>query len=158
MTQQIDLSGLKDLHVLQEPSLWPLAAGWWLVIGVFLTLCILTLICYQLWRNKPSVYAIRKVRKMENIQDDLSYLKHISQLLRRVAIAVFGRPKIAPLSDQTWQDFLLNTAPDTLTAKEAHLIAFAPYESKIKGTLDRTQLTQHLTLWINKVFENKKSS
>jgi len=159
MTPQIDLSGLKDLHLLTQPSVWPLAIGWWILIGTVLVLCGLILICYHIWHQRPSVYAIRKTRKIaSSIPDDLVYLKNISQLLKRVAIAVYGRPKIASLSDQTWQDFLLSEAPTTLTKKEAHLIAFAPYETKMKGVVDRDQLTQHLDQWIKKVFKNKKSS
>jgi hypothetical protein len=105
------------------------------------------------------VYAVHKANKLAtDVPDNLLYLKHISQLLKRVAIAVYGRPKIAPLSDQKWQDFLLSSGPDTLTKTEAHLIAFAPYESKLKGTLNRDQFAKHVQLWIKKVFENKKSS
>lgn len=159
MTPEIDLSGLKDLHILSEPSFWPLATGWWVLIGVIVILCLSALIFYHFWRQRPSVYAIRKLNKMTvQISDDLTYLKEVSQLLKRVAIAVYGRPKIAPLSDQKWQDFLLSAGPDTLTKQEARWIAFAPYESKFKGSLDRVLFANHLTLWIKKVFKNKKSS
>jgi len=159
MTPEIDLSGLKDLHILSEPSLWPLASGWWVLTGIIGALVLGTLILYHFWRQRPSVYAIRKLNKMtDQISDDLSYLKEVSQLIKRVAIAVYGRPKIAPLSDQKWQDFLLSAAPDTLTKQEAHWIAFAPYELKFKGSLNRVLFTNHLTLWIKKVFKNKKSS
>lgn len=159
MTPEIDLSGLRDLHLLSQPSVWPLATGWWVLIGFFIIICLGSFLFYRIWRQKPSVYAIRKLKKMEGeIGDDLIYLKNISQLLKRVAIAVYGRPQIAPLSDQKWQDFLLSSAPHTLTKQEARWIAFAPYESKFSGVLDRPLLTDHLCLWIKKVFENKKSS
>lgn len=159
MTPEIDLSGLKDLHILSEPSLWPLAIGWWVLFGIIVAVCLGTLVFRHFWRQRPSVYAIRKLNKMTvQMTDDLSYLKEVSRLLKRVAIAVYGRPQIAPLSDQKWQDFLLAAASDTLTKQEAHWIAFAPYESKFKGSLNRGLFANHLTLWIKKVFKNKKSS
>ncbi len=158
MNSKIDLSGLKDLHLLSEPSWWPLATGWWVVIATILIVGVCSLLFYRAWRQRPSVYAIRKINKMISIPDDLSYLKHVSQLLKRVAIAVYNRQQIAPLSDQKWQDFLLTSAPNTLTKQEAHLIAFAPYESKLKKTINRALLTDHLILWVKKVFKNEKSS
>ena len=94
----------------------------------------------------------------EDIKNDLEYLKNISHLLKRVAIAAYGRPKIAPLSDEKWQNFLISAAPDTLTKNEAHLIAFAPYENKLKHRVSRDNLTNHCLLWIKKVLKNKKSS
>ena len=82
----------------------------------------------------------------------------LSQLLKRVAIAVYDRPSIAPLSDEKWQDFLLRTAPNTFTKSEAHLIAFAPYENKLKRPLSRNEIAEHAQMWVKKVLKNKKSS
>ena len=159
MTPEIDLSGLRDLHLLSEPSLWPLAMGWWIVLAIILSIIIIGIAWIHIRRQRPDVYAIRKAHKMaNNIPDDLDYLKHISQLLKRVGIVRYGREQIAPLSDDTWQKFLISTAPNTLTDKEAHLIAFAPYEQKLKTKLNRDEFTQHITLLIKKVFKNKKSS
>ena len=158
MKPEIDLSGLRDLHILDQPSFWPLATGWWIVLGTIVFALIVLAYARYLWQQKPSVYAIRKLHKIaNNTLDDLDFLKEISHLLKRVAIVIHGRSLIAPLSDTTWQDFLLAQADD-LTKKEAHLIAFAPYEQKLTDPVDRTQLVHHCKLWIKKVFKNKKSS
>ncbi|MBQ3696251.1 MAG: DUF4381 domain-containing protein [Alphaproteobacteria bacterium] len=159
MTPEIDLSGLRDLHIPNAPAMWPLATGWWVLLAACLLLIIVSIVAYSIWHQRPENYALRKAQKMANsISDDLVYLKNISQLLKRVSIAVYGRTKIAPLSDKTWQDFLLKEAPDTLTKNEAHLISFAPYEQKLKTSLNRSQIAEHVELWIKKVFKNKKSS
>lgn len=159
MQPKIDLSGLKDLHLLAQPDIWPLAYGWWIIIGGVCALFILAMIGFVLWRRRPVVYAIRKINKLgqKNVED-LVYIKKISQLLRRVAIAADGRPAVAQLSDTKWQQFLLDRAPDTLTEQEAHLIAFAPYEPTPTLNLNRSVLTNHLVLWVKKVLKNKKSS
>ena len=159
MNPEIDLSGLRDIHLLSKPSIWPLAMGWWILLAAVLIAIILILIGRCIWRRRPDIYAIRKARKLAaHITDDQTYLKYISQLLKRVGIVVYGRPVVAPLSDTKWQEFLLKEAPDTITKNEAHLIAFAPYEEKIKMHYQRDELTQHIELWIKKVFKNKKSS
>jgi len=159
MQPEIDLSGLKDLHLMAQPGFWPLAYGWWVLIGVIGFVLLLTVILWMYWRARPVVYAIRKLNKInEKESDDLIYIKKVSQLLRRVSMAADGRATVAQLSDTKWQHFLQTRAPDTLTEQEAHLIAFAPYESDISGSFNRLVLTDHIAWWIKKVLKNKKSS
>lgn len=159
MQPEIDLSGLKDLHLMTKPDLWPLAYGWWVVIICAGLAILLGIIGYMIWHNRPVVYAIRKIKKINQEEpDNLIYIKKLSQLLRRVAIAADGRSAIAKLSDTKWQKFLQKRAPKTLTEQEAHLIAFAPYIPKIKTLTNRPILTEHTISWVKKVLQNKKSS
>lgn len=159
MSADIDLSGLKDLHLLPEPSVWPLAIGWWLVLGGLLVILVGIVTFYICWHQRPVVYACRKARRIaQNCSDDLAYLKQISILLKRVAIATDGRQKIAPLSDEHWQEFLEKRVKGCLTKGEAHLIAFAPYEQKLSISFDKALLTQKVLQWIQKSFKNEKSS
>jgi len=159
MQNEIDLSGLKDLHALTQPSIWPLAYGWWVIMALGLILILCAVIGFIIWHNRPVVYAIRKIKKItEKEQDDLTYIKKLSQLLRRVAMAADGRAAIAPLSDSTWQDFLQNRTPFVLSESEAHLLAFAPYEQKVKRSFNRTLLMEHAIIWVKKVLSTKKYS
>ena len=158
MNPQIDLSGLRDLHIPTEPSFWPLAYGWWVLLALVLLGIIALLVCWYLWQQRPVVYALKCQKQIAKEPDDFYFLKEISQLLKRVAIAAYGRPKIAPLSDQKWQDFLINVAPSIFTKDQAHLIAFAIYQPDKKISLSRDDFNRAVTLWIKKVFKNKKSS
>ena len=159
MQSEIDLSGLRDLHILPEPDFWPLAIGWWFVLGgvVFVLLC--GVMGYRIWRERPVIYACRKVKKIsKEMQDDLEFLKRIARLLRRVAIAADGREKVASLSDVKWQNFLMRRVRHCFTEDEAALIAFAPYEVTLTESVDRNVLVKHAFIWIKKIFKNKKSS
>ena len=159
MQPEIDLSGLKDLHLLTEPSLWPLAYGWWVLLASLIGLILLGIIVFIIWHNRPVVYAIRKVKKItQKEMDDITYIKKLSQLLRRVAIAADDRTAVAKLSDIKWQQFLMTRVPKTLSEEEAHLIAFAPYEMSLKNSIHRDVLTDHVCQWIKNVLKNKKSS
>ena len=159
MNTQIDLSGLKDLHLMNKPNFWPLAIGWWIVIVGLIFFALLAWKLYSIWRDSPPVYACRKAKKILHQQtEDIILLKKLSQLLKRVAIAADGRPQIAPLSDKKWQEYLTSRISEALTDQEAHLIAFAPYETSIEEPLNRDILLQHTILWIKKIFKNKKSS
>ena len=44
-----DLSQLRDIHLPPPVSWWPLAPGWWLLLG---TLLLLTAIAFWLWRRR----------------------------------------------------------------------------------------------------------
>ena len=155
----VDLSGLRDLHIPTEPNFWPPAYGWWVILLAVIGAFILGGILFHIWHNLPVVYALRKLNKITAHQtNDLEYLKQISMLFKRVAIAVYGRATVAPLSDQKWQDFLLASAQNTLTEQQAHLLAFALYEPNTKLKLDRLIFAQNAANWIKKVFKNKKSS
>jgi len=159
MQPEIDLSGLRDLHLMAQPPIWPLATGWWLLLFILIAAVMIGCVGYHIWHQLPAVYAIRKLKKItEKEEDDLSYLKKISQLLRRVAIAADGRPKIARLSDFNWQKYLQQRIPHALTEKEAHLIAFAPYEASLEVSIKRSLLVEHASIWIKKVLKNKNSS
>ena len=159
MQPEIDLSGLRDLHFIAQPSIWPLPMGWWFLL-VCLVLAVLGLVvCYVNWRKCPSVYACRKARQIAmNVTNELSYLKNLSQLLKRVAIVADGRPAVASLSDKKWQNFLCHRIKGIFSEEEAHLIAFAPYEEGPVSSVNRQILTQHATAWIKKILKDKKSS
>ena len=159
MQPEIDLSGLRDLHLMAQPPIWPLATGWWILLLICIAVIAIACIAYHIWHQLPAVYAVRKLKKItEKETDDLCYLKKISQLLRRVAIAADGRPKIARLSDFNWQKYLQQRISHTLTKEEAHLIAFAPYESSLDVSVKRSLLVEHASIWIKKVLKNKNSS
>lgn len=156
---EIDLSGLRDIHLLNKPDFWPLAYGWWILLGLILLTFLLGIFLYRMWHNRPDRYAIRKINDLDaTYQDDLLYLKAVSSLLKRVAILADGRKKIAVLSGDSWQHYLQNRVSDCLTKHEAYQIAFAPYLVNLKSPVQRSLLRQHLALWVKKVLKNKKSS
>jgi len=158
MNPKIDLSGLRDLHIPQDPGFWPPSNNLWIVLALCVVLIIFVAFAIYLWQLRPVIYAIKQYKKIaQKTTDNRLYLKEVSQLLRQVAIAVYGRTKIAPLSDQTWQDFLIHAAPDVLPKDLAHLISFAPYQT-IEPVVPRERLNQLVPSWIKKVFKNKNSS
>ena len=159
METQIDLSGLKDLHLPMKPSFWPLAYGWWLVLFGGILCVILYFLARKLWQERPVVYALKELRKIgERTQDNRAYLLAISHLLRRVSIAAFGRSKVAPLSDEKWMAFLLSAGLHCFTKEEAHLLAFAPYDTQHPLSFNKKQLEENSKAWIKKVLKKKKSS
>ena len=80
-------------------------------------------------------------------------LKLLSQLLKRVAMARYGREAIAPLSEDSWQEFLLASAPEVLTKEEALQLAYAVYNPNPEIPDRKLYLT--CQKWIEKVLRQK---
>ena len=84
---------------------WPPAPGWWLLATLFL----LALVALYLWsRPQPRLrrLVLRELRHLESA-DDATLAEGLEQLLRRYAIARFGRSTVAGLSGQAWVDFVV---------------------------------------------------
>ena len=147
---EIDLTGLKALHYPITPSWWPLAWGWYVVLaGVF---CLGFIIIYRR-RNSALAYANREIKKIQKLPTD-KQLKLLSQLLKRVAMVRYGREAIAPLSEDTWQEFLLASAPEVLTQEQAQKLAYAIYNPQ--ATPPNNLLFSNCQKWIQKVLKKSK--
>ena len=149
MNSDIDLTGLKDLHYPVAPNFWPLAWGWYVIFGGIL---LLSLIVIYKKMSSPLAYASREMKKIQKSASE-KQLKLLSQLLKRVAMARYGREAIAPLSEDAWQEFLLAAAPKILTKEEAHQLAYAVYNPKPE-TPDK-KLYSASQKWIEKVLKKK---
>ena len=92
------------------------------------------------------------MKKIQKNQPD-KQLKMLSQLMKRVAMVHYGREAIAPLNEDSWQEFLLAAAPDILTKNEAHLIAYAVYNPNPEAP-DKKLLTS-CNKWITILLSKK---
>ena len=147
MNSEIDLTGLKGLHYPTAPDFWPLAWGWYVIFGGIL---LLVLIIIYKRTGSPLAYATQEMKKIQKSAPE-KQLKLLSQLLKRVAMARYGREAIAPLSEESWQEFLLAAATGILTKDEAHLLAYAVY-NPTPETPDK-KLYSACQKWIEKVLK-----
>lgn len=109
--QQELLAQLRGLELPEPPGLWPLAPGWWLLLA----LCLLLLGGFFLlrrWRrNTWKKEARREFQRIASSARDTAeararVLQRTSTLLRRVALAVQGRSRVAALTDEAWLETL----------------------------------------------------
>ena len=112
------LAQLKDIHLPEPISWWPLAPGWYLLIVVGLSG--LGLVLFLLYRWHARGRAKRQALKLLQIYQD-QYKRHensqetsakINELLRRVALVYFPRVNVAGLHGEAWLDFLNGSAKD----------------------------------------------
>ncbi len=115
------LSALRDIHLPDPVSWWPLAIGWWVLIG-FAVLVILRVAFMDRQRRKLRAFALAEVDRLAGDCRKGSNSSHLatglSVLLRRVALVRFPDDQVAALHGNAWIDFLSRTSerPETMVA------------------------------------------
>lgn len=102
------LAQLAPSHAPPPPGWWPLAPGWW----VLAALLILSVVAVWLWQRRPQVRlrraALRELAKIEqSAVDDADLARALTHLVRRYAVARFGRETVATLTGHRWIDFVV---------------------------------------------------
>lgn len=138
---------LKDIHLPDPVSWWPLAVGWWLVIllGVLAT-------AGFLWWFRASAPKRRRGKLRKLARDELGrleaeykvsndagrLLQDISILIRRLAMSLSPRGQVAGLCGQDWADWLRRQGLDE---QSLTLLLEGPYTRVAPS--DVTTLTGH---------------
>lgn len=103
---------LRDLHLPEAISWWPLAPGWWLVMGLVLIALGYLLRIWLRSRSRGAArrYALRHldalVHEYEQHKDFVSFGAKVSELLRRTMLAYAPREDVAGLTGDEWLEWL----------------------------------------------------
>jgi len=104
---------LRDIHDLDAIPWWPLATGWWYVIGFVIFISIVIAASYWLMRYAPWLgwrrdahRQLRALKKALPSEDPREVAGRLSELLRRIAMARSGRRTAAGLTGENWLHWL----------------------------------------------------
>ena len=132
-----NLLPLKDFHLPPEPGFWPLAPGWWILIG--LTFVALATALWFIRRQKHR--AMRDYRREARLQlapilttfeadGNLQALSmNVNRLLKRIALSAISQ-SAARLTDEGWVAFLneqLNTEKTAMDNATTIFLTKQPY-------------------------------
>ncbi|MDN3681894.1 DUF4381 domain-containing protein [Vibrio tapetis subsp. quintayensis] len=92
---------LESLRLPLEPSAWPLAWGWWLII--LATLGLIFALIYALYRREQKHRA--KKQALRQFSTSTSVIE-AHDLMRQAAMSYFPRHEIAALTGSLWYQFL----------------------------------------------------
>ncbi|MCF7978601.1 MAG: DUF4381 domain-containing protein [Chromatiaceae bacterium] len=140
-----DLRTLRDIHDALGNPWWPLAPGWWLLLGLTIAAVALG---WHYRRARPILPAIPLLRigdwrwdarrELQRLRRDSgraslkARLAELSELLKRIAMARHGRSACAGLHGQAWLDWLSAHDPDGFNWRQhGQLIVSAPYAPDI---------------------------
>ncbi len=100
------LTRLAPPHAPPPPPFWPPAPGWWLLAALALALAA---VAFWWWRDPPQRRrraALRELVRIRAATDPRESARAIESLLRRYAMTVFGRERVARLAGAAWLEFL----------------------------------------------------
>ena len=138
MNSQTDpLSDLRDIHLPDPVSWWPPAPGWWMVLGLAIVLLVLAVWGYRRLRT-PAAYQSAR-HELQGLREayaanrqDPKLVTGLSMLLRRYAMALYGRERVAGLTGKQWLTFLNKMGnTDIFTGDVGNVLVSVPYGSQV---------------------------
>lgn len=155
---EVDLSGLKDIHIPLEPHWWPLPIGWWMVIGGIAFGIVVLTGFFIYWYTRPKQYALRELKSYyRQEKNPILLARNISLLLKRVALLNYPRADVATLSDENWILFLKEKTGDSFLKNQLELLAFATYmPENVLKPVDTDLLYQSARKGISSLFDEVK--
>jgi len=132
------LSQLAPAHAPPATGWWPPAPGWW-GLALLLTLIAAALV-YGLRRRAGRLrrVALRELKRLEEgTNDDARLAGELEHLMRRYAVAVYGRETVAHLSGSAWLDFVVAHGGKGLAGDAGQALLRAAYGSPVPA--DRTR-------------------
>ena len=136
------LDRLHDIVLPPEVPWWPLAPGWYLVLGILLVLILV--LGHRVWqRYQANAYRRAALRELAVAQD----LPSIAELLRRTALAVAPREEIAAMTGDTWLDWLSAQSPEAIPDVVREQLTTGVYEQR-GADQELTPLRRFAARWI----------
>lgn len=103
---------LRDLHLPEAISWWPLAPGWWILIAIALVGLGFLVRAWLKMRARGAArrFALRQlkeiVKEYESSENPVEFGVQLSELLRRTMLAYAPRLDVAGLTGEAWLQWL----------------------------------------------------
>lgn len=124
---------LRDIHLPDQVSSWPLPLGWWVILGGVLIAITITLLFRYLYRRRQlrrvvmcQFYRVKSGYRSHGDQTEL--VQQLSLLIRRTLLSVYPREQVASLSGSKWLERLdRELSGDGFTRGEGRVLISGPY-------------------------------
>ena len=121
-----NLPEIKDIHIPDAVSVFPLAYGWWVIIAFIIALFFLIKIVLFIIKTSKKHYALKELKSID-VSNGIDAVINISNLLRRICIGKY--PEASSLYGKDWVEFL--TKKNIPISKDAaSLLIYAPFMDK----------------------------
>ena len=145
---------LKDIHVPEPITNFPIAYGWWILAALILLAFVLAIVEFKKTAKRNQVKKQALTQLKNNV--DISNSELIS-LLKWAAMHYFSRVELAKLYGESLQQFLVNQLPEKYQSKFTELSDEAfknQYQANFHHQVD-TSFQQAVLLWLNKALPPK---
>lgn len=136
------LDRLHDLVLPPAVPWWPLATGWYVVMGIILVF--LLVFAYRTWKSwKANAYRRAALSQLAEAKDALA----IAELLRCTALAVAPRHVIAEKTDMAWTNWLMAQCPEAMPDAVRTQLTAGIYD-QLAEDADIRALREYAACWI----------
>lgn len=146
---------LRDIHLPDPVSWWPLAPGWWILLALILVITV-AIFLYRQYRKKQALKKQLMVEfeiichRFKKEKNSTELVQSLSTLLRRACISFYPRSEVASLTGEAWLQFLDDTAHEKLfNTGHGKIISTAPYLSEdVTPYFDAEKLITLCNQWL----------
>jgi uncharacterized protein DUF4381 len=146
---------LRDIHLPDSVSWWPLAPGWWVLLLLIIIIIVFVIFLVRYRQNyRASAVRLAKLelerieKEFKSNKDKSSLIQELSKLVRRVSISLFKRSESASLTGQDWLLFLDQLNGDnSFSNGVGRFLIEAPYRDTVD--YDATELLKLISSWID---------
>lgn len=150
---------LRDIHLPDTISWWPIAPGWWIVLASLLAFFIIVFVIKKIYVSKQLKRDINAElslikQQFQTTQNKSQLAKSLSALLRRTGISYYPKANIAGLTGNDWLIYLDKTNTDKskntkFQSDIGQILLSAPYlpnDTKLK--FDEAALIELCESWL----------
>ncbi len=143
---------LRDIHLPESASVWPLSIGWWVLFAM--TILMMTwLVIKAIKRRKQKRHQRKILAKFKALEEKLkatpnnNTVAEINTLLRQLAITYYPRTEIASLTGGDWLHFL-DESGDThdFSQGAGRILIEAPYQLDMPSEKNSNHHIENLNL------------
>lgn len=143
---------LRDVHLPEAISGWPLAVGWWITLVLIPMLLWISFLVYKYLTRKTAVKTAKKLLaelKQDKTKPERQQIAEISALIRRVAMSVAPREECASLTGQAWLEYLDKSVKDNaFTQGVGKCLADVSYQRVTSTHVDIAELINLTERWL----------
>ena len=147
------LSQLRDIHEPAAVSFWPLAPGWWILLGllVVIPLAVLAWRAFRRGNRQARREALRELHQLREAYtqhgNSVRTVSEISILIRRACLARYPRADVAGLTGDAWLAFLDKTGrTQQFSTGPGQILVTAPYRNR--ADIDVDALVSVTSKWL----------
>ena len=121
-----NLPEIKDIHIPDAVSIFPLAYGWWVILVALLCLYFLIKAILFIIKTSKKYYALKELSNLDDL-DNITAVIGVSNLLRRICSIKYENAKA--LYGKDWVEFLTSKGK-SLSKEASDLLIYAPFMDK----------------------------
>lgn len=131
------LTQLAPAHAPAAVGWWPPAPGWWVLAVLGIALMI---VAVRMLRDPRRALRRAAMRQLQVIRasdaDGAAVARATQNLIRRYALAVFGRERVARLTGEAWLNFVMNAGGDALAGAPGRSMLAAAFGNSTSDDRD----------------------